>query len=92
VVSSGCLRLTDIKTRTFMSRKRIAAATLLALVLAVLAWSLAMAAMGHAALIAGLAPILGMTINQVLRGTRPRTTPASGHYVAPVPDKEDGAP
>ncbi|MFI6209105.1 hypothetical protein ACIBAI_22315 [Streptomyces sp. NPDC051041] len=92
MVSSGCLRLTDIKTRTFMSRKRIAAATVLALVLAVFAWSLAMAAMGHASLIAGLAPILGLTVNQVLRGTRPRSTSASGHHVVPVPDEEDGAP
>ncbi|MFQ6144619.1 hypothetical protein ACLMNJ_16320 [Streptomyces seoulensis] len=76
-----------------MSRKHIAAAMVLALVvLAVFAWSLAMAAMGQAALIAVLAPILGLTVNQVMRGSHSRNTPASGHRVAPVPDKEDGAP
>ncbi|MEU2226436.1 hypothetical protein [Streptomyces sp. NPDC018347] len=73
-----------------MRSKYIVAA--MALALTVFAWSLAMAAMGHAALIAGLAPILGLTVTQVLRGYHPRTTPASGHRVAPVPDKEDGAP
>ncbi|WP_181160591.1 hypothetical protein [Streptomyces solincola] len=43
----------------------------------VFGWSVAMAAMGHVALIAALAPILGLTVNQVLRGHRPRPTPAA---------------
>ncbi|GAA4694265.1 hypothetical protein [Streptomyces youssoufiensis] len=76
-----------------MTKKQIAAAGALSLVMVtVFGWSMAMAAMGHAALIAGLAPILGLTVAQVLRGYRSRTTPASGHRVTPVPDKEDGAP
>ncbi|MGW2690218.1 hypothetical protein ACWC6I_44640 [Streptomyces sp. NPDC001414] len=76
-----------------MRSKHIAAAMMLTLVVvAVLAWSLAMAAMGQAALIAGLAPILGLTVNQVLRGRDSRSTPTSGHRVTPVPDKEDGTP
>ncbi|MDP9954322.1 MULTISPECIES: hypothetical protein [Streptomyces] len=72
-----------------MSRKQIAAAMMLALVV-VLTWSLVMAAMGHAALIAGLAPVLGLTVTQVLSGNRARTTPTSGRRVAAVPDDEDG--
>ncbi|MFJ4007704.1 hypothetical protein ACIPWL_30225 [Streptomyces sp. NPDC090023] len=76
-----------------MPSKHIAAAvTLTLVVIAVLAWSLAMTAMGQAALIAGLAPILGLTVNQVLRGRNSPSTPTSGHRVAPVPDKEDGTP
>ncbi|MEU3774213.1 hypothetical protein AB0F11_13595 [Streptomyces sp. NPDC032472] len=74
-----------------MNRKHIAAATALALVLLVVfGWSALMAAMGHAGLIAGLAPVLGLTVTQVVRGSRSRTA-ASGHRVAAVPDKEDGA-
>ncbi|MER7050104.1 hypothetical protein [Streptomyces jumonjinensis] len=74
-----------------MSSKQIAAATALALVtLVVFGWSTVMAAMGHAALIAVLAPVLGLTVVQVLRGVRSRT--ASGHRVTVVPDEEDSAP
>ncbi len=76
-----------------MTRKQIAAAMALALVmLVVFGWSMVMAAMGHAALIGALAPVLGLTVVQVLRAFRSRTAPASGHRVAAVPDKEDGAP
>ncbi|MFJ5549799.1 hypothetical protein [Streptomyces sp. NPDC093225] len=76
-----------------MSRKQISAVVAVAVVLLVVfGWSTAMAAMGHAGLIAGLAPVLGLTVTQVVRGARSRTAPASGHRVAAVPDKEDGAP
>ncbi|UQW99148.1 hypothetical protein [Streptomyces sp. RerS4] len=76
-----------------MSKKQVAAAMALALVmLVVFGWSTAMAAMGHANLIAGLAPVLGLTIAQVARSSRSRTEARSGHRVAPVPDKEDDAP
>ncbi|WP_225804380.1 hypothetical protein [Streptomyces sp. NK15101] len=76
-----------------MNRKKIAAATALALVtLVVFGWSVVMAAMGHAALIAVAAPVLGLTVTQVLHGVRPQTTPASGHRGAQVSDKEDDAP
>lgn len=67
-------------------------ALLLALAGMVFAWSMGMAAMGHVALIASLAPVLGLTVTQVLREFRPRTAPASGRRVATVPGKEDDAP
>ncbi|GAA0444995.1 hypothetical protein ACFQ2B_01095 [Streptomyces stramineus] len=63
---------------------------LLALAVMVFAWSTAMAVMGHVTLIASLAPVLGLTVTQVLRGFRSHT--AQGHRGAAVPDKEDGAP
>ncbi|MFF2306050.1 hypothetical protein ACFVVP_26530 [Streptomyces sp. NPDC058128] len=76
-----------------MSRKQIAAATALALVtLVVFGWSVVMAAMGHAALIAAVAPVLGLTVAQVLRSLRPKPTQASGYRLEAVPDKEDGTP
>ena len=55
----------------------------------VFGWSLMMAAMGHVALIASLAPILGLTVSQVLRGSRPPGTPASRQPAAVVPREED---
>ncbi|MGW6739360.1 hypothetical protein ACWGDX_01230 [Streptomyces sp. NPDC055025] len=75
-----------------MDKKLIAAAMALALMTVVFGWSMAMTAMGHAALIGGTAPVLGLTVVQVLRALRSRATTASGHRVAAVPDKEDGAP
>ncbi|MFT9786448.1 hypothetical protein [Streptomyces rhizosphaericola] len=60
----------------------------------VFGWSAAMAAMGHAATLAPLAPVLGLTVQQVARALRPPATapgPASGRRVAPVPDAGDGA-
>ncbi|GAA2267592.1 hypothetical protein GCM10010232_69960 [Streptomyces amakusaensis] len=75
-----------------MSRKQIAAATALALVmLVVFGWSAVMAAMGHQALIAVLAPVLGLTVVQVLRGLRSRSGPPGGHRAAAEPAQEDGA-
>ncbi|MFJ2745817.1 hypothetical protein ACIO3O_39865 [Streptomyces sp. NPDC087440] len=60
-----------------MKRRQIAAAMALALItVMVFGWSMAMAAMGHAALIATVAPILGLTVQQVYRSYRARTTPA----------------
>ncbi|MEV7427725.1 hypothetical protein [Streptomyces sp. NPDC091212] len=58
----------------------------------VFGWSAAMAAMGHAAVLVPLAPVLGLTVQQVVRAVRPRTAPASGRRMAPAPDAEDGAP
>ncbi|MDI3390634.1 hypothetical protein QIS99_31225 [Streptomyces sp. B-S-A8] len=75
-----------------MSSKKIVPATALALALTVFGWSAMMTAMGHAAVIASLAPVLGLTVQQVVSTVRSRTTPASGHRVATVPDQEDSAP
>ncbi|MFC8728257.1 hypothetical protein [Streptomyces bacillaris] len=60
-------------------------------VIVVFGWSAAMAAMGHAAVLAPLAPVLGLTVQQVARALRPPAAPASGRRVAPVPDAGDGA-
>ncbi|MFG3429429.1 hypothetical protein [Streptomyces californicus] len=62
-------------------------------VVVVFGWSAAMAAMGHAATLAPLAPVLGLTVQQIARALRTPTAPgpASGHHVAPVPDAGDGA-
>ncbi|MET9699591.1 hypothetical protein ABZY31_22065 [Streptomyces sp. NPDC006529] len=60
--------------------------------LMVLGWSVAMTAMGQSAAIATLAPALGLTVQQILQAARSRTTAASGHRVATVPDGEDRTP
>lgn len=57
----------------------------------VFGWSAVMAAMGHAAVLVPLAPVLGLTVQQVVRALRPQTGPATGHRTAPVPDERDGA-
>ncbi|TGZ10257.1 hypothetical protein [Streptomyces rhizosphaericola] len=71
-----------------METRRIVAAV----VTVVFGWSMAMTAMGHAAALVTLAPVLGLTVQQVVQALRPPTAPASGHRVVPVPDAEDGAP
>ncbi|MET8621291.1 MULTISPECIES: hypothetical protein [unclassified Streptomyces] len=53
----------------------------------VFGWSAVMAAMGHAAALASLAPVLGLTVQQVVRALRTRPDPPS----AGVPDGQDGA-
>ncbi|MCQ8775053.1 hypothetical protein [Streptomyces telluris] len=73
-----------------MDTKKIA--LLLALAGMVFIWSMAMAAMGHVTLIASLAPALGLTVTQVLRGFRSRTAQALGHRGTAGPDQEDDAP
>ncbi|GAA5608182.1 hypothetical protein [Streptomyces griseus] len=62
-------------------------------VVVVFGWSAAMAAMGHAATLAPLAPVLGLTVQQVARALRTpaEPTPAPERRVAPVPDTGDGA-
>ncbi|MEU8621594.1 hypothetical protein [Streptomyces sp. NPDC048623] len=73
-----------------MNRKKMAALALVTLV--VFGWSVVMAAMGHAALIAVAAPVLGLTVTQVLYGARPQTAPTPGRRVEAAPDEEDDAP
>ncbi|MET7715459.1 hypothetical protein [Streptomyces sp. NPDC005407] len=58
----------------------------------VLAWSLVMTAMGQAAAIAALAPVLGLVVQQIVRAARTQTGPPSGNSVDAVPDKEGSAP
>ncbi|MGW1440813.1 hypothetical protein ACWD7M_36955 [Streptomyces griseus] len=62
-------------------------------VVVVFGWSAAMAAMGHAATLAPLAPVLGLTVQQVARALRTpaEPTPAPERRIAPVPDTGDGA-
>ncbi|MEU3604493.1 hypothetical protein AB0E83_03330 [Streptomyces sp. NPDC035033] len=75
-----------------MKRKKMASATVPALTLVVFGWSVTMAAMGHAALIAVAAPVLGLTVTQVLNGVRTDTTTPSRRPAAALSDKEDDAP
>ncbi|MFD6080407.1 hypothetical protein ACFWG5_33040 [Streptomyces hydrogenans] len=72
-----------------MNSKLIAAAMVLSL--GVLGWSVAMAAMGHAAIIATLAPVLGLTVTHVLAGFRNKTAGVPSTATTAV-DEEDSAP
>ncbi|WP_307710678.1 hypothetical protein [Streptomyces sp. V1I6] len=58
----------------------------------VLAWSLVMTAMGQAAAIAALAPVLGLVVQQIVRAARTQSTPPSVQAADAVPDKEGSAP
>ncbi|PWJ02051.1 hypothetical protein DKG34_40820 [Streptomyces sp. NWU49] len=59
----------------------------------VFAWSTVMVAIGQTAAIFALAPVLGLTVQQIVLAVRAQAAPASGHRVAGVPDKpEDSAP
>ncbi|MET7745961.1 hypothetical protein [Streptomyces sp. NPDC005385] len=71
-----------------MERKQI---LIIAATVTVFAWSVVMAAVGQTAAIAALAPVLGLTVQQIVTVARSRRAPASGHPVEPVPDTEDGA-
>ncbi|MFF3015526.1 hypothetical protein [Streptomyces sp. NPDC057939] len=71
-----------------MERKHIVT---IAALLIVLGWSVAMVAIGQESAIVTLAPVLGLTIQQVIQASRARSAPASGHRVEAVPDGEDGA-
>ncbi|WP_269859646.1 hypothetical protein [Streptomyces sp. RPT161] len=71
-----------------MARKQI---LIIVATLTVFAWSVVMVAVGQVAAIATLAPVLGLTVQQIARSVRSQTEPASGHRVAAVPDKEAGA-
>ena len=70
------------------TRKIVIAVVLVTMV--VFGWSMAMVATGHEALIATLAPVLGLTVQQVVRTARSRNVTSPGRVRA-VPDKEDGA-
>ncbi|MET8420678.1 hypothetical protein ABZV41_34815 [Streptomyces sp. NPDC005098] len=58
----------------------------------VLAWSIVMTAMGQAAAIAALAPVLGLVVQQIIRATRAQAGPPSKNGADAVPDKEGKAP
>ncbi|WP_406274877.1 hypothetical protein OH779_40370 [Actinacidiphila glaucinigra] len=72
-----------------MARKQIVIA---ATTVTVFAWSIVMVAFGQTAAVATIAPALALTVQQIVRSTRTRTDPASGHRAAPARDKEAGAP
>jgi hypothetical protein len=79
-----------------MDAKRITATALL-MALVVFGWSMGMVALGHEALIVTAAPVLGLTVQQIVRAVRSRTVRTvrpvrvAGHRAVPVPDKEDSA-
>jgi len=59
----------------------------------VLAWSTVMVVIGQTAAVFALAPVLGLTVQQIVLAVRAQSAPASGHRVTGVPDKqEDSAP
>ncbi|MEU1660677.1 hypothetical protein ABZ527_31845 [Streptomyces griseofuscus] len=72
------------------ARKIVIAVVLITMV--VFGWGMGMTVMGHEAVIAPLAPALGLTVQQVLRTLRSRNASATAHRAAAVRDKEDGAP
>jgi hypothetical protein len=92
VFRMGC----EPTVRNVMDAKRIAATALL-MAMVVFGWSMGMAALGHAALIVSAAPVLGLTVQQIVRAVRSRpvrtvrTDRVPRHRVVPVPDKEDSA-
>ncbi|MGW6755608.1 hypothetical protein [Streptomyces sp. NPDC055006] len=59
---------------------------------AVLAWSVALVALGEAAAIATLAPALGLTVQQIMHASRTDSASGPGRRGAPLPDKEGKAP
>ena len=65
---------------------------LVLITMVVFGWSTAMVMTGHEALIATLAPVLGLTVQQVVRATRSRNATRPGNRVTAAADKEDGAP
>lgn len=66
--------------------------SLVLITVVVFGWSTAMVMTGHEALIATLAPVLGLTVQQVVRATRSRNATTSSNRVTAAADKEDGAP
>ncbi|MFE1444402.1 hypothetical protein [Streptomyces sp. NPDC058739] len=62
----------------------------IAVTMAVLVWSLVMAAAGQTAAIAALAPALALTVQQIVRTVRPQ--PPSSAVPAPGPAVDNAAP
>ncbi|MDI3408378.1 hypothetical protein [Streptomyces cavernicola] len=76
-----------------MSSRKIVPATALALAaMTVLGWSAMTPSTAHVETIASLAPVLALTAQHADSTDRSRITPASGHRVATVPDKDGGTP
>jgi hypothetical protein len=72
----------------WMERKLIVIA---AATLTVFAWSVVMAMVGQAAAIVTAAPVLALTVQQIVRVVRAQSSPASGHRSAVPEREEDGA-
>ncbi|MET9116642.1 hypothetical protein ABZX38_20945 [Streptomyces longwoodensis] len=58
----------------------------------VFAWSVVMVALGQVAAIAVLAPVLGLTVQQIVRALRSQPGPGAGGPVMAVPDSGEEAP
>ncbi|MFI5526694.1 hypothetical protein [Streptomyces platensis] len=74
-----------------MDRKKILT-TVVLVTTVVFAWSVVMTAMGHASVVAWLAPALALTVQQIVRATRSRNAPTSEQSTVGVSGKEDAAP
>ena len=58
----------------------------------VFAWSVVMVALGQVAAIAVLAPVLGLTVQQIVRAIRSQPGPQAGSPAAAAPDSGEEAP
>lgn len=58
----------------------------------VFAWSVAMVALGQTAAIAVLAPVLGLTVQQIVRAIRSQPGPQAGSPATAAPDSGEEAP
>lgn len=72
-----------------MERKQLA---VIAATAAVLVWSVAMVALGQVAMIATLAPALGLTVQQIMRAARTDRQGGPDRHQLPAADKEGHAP
>ena len=55
----------------------------------VFAWSVVMAAVGQAAVIVTAAPVLALTVQQIVCAVRAQTAQNSGHRVGAAPAREE---
>ncbi|WP_153815676.1 hypothetical protein [Streptomyces sp. SUK 48] len=58
----------------------------------VFAWSVVMVVLGQVAAIAVLAPVLGLTVQQIVRAIRSHPAPEVGDPAVAVPDSGEEAP
>ncbi|WP_326794030.1 hypothetical protein OHA79_52420 (plasmid) [Streptomyces sp. NBC_00841] len=72
-----------------MERKQIG---LIVATAAVLAWSVALVALGQVAAIATLAPALGLTVQQIMHASRTDSASVPGRRKVSLPDKEGNTP
>ncbi|MET9760135.1 hypothetical protein ABZ016_13930 [Streptomyces sp. NPDC006372] len=58
----------------------------------VFAWSTVLVAVGETAAVAGLAPALALTVQQIVHASRSHPAPSTSNRLDAATDKEDDAP